>query len=518
MKKNKIYFIIFAFQFVSMFVSFAIAQEESVALDCWDSPAICSIAPREFLNYVNFTREMLLALKDAKKPYKQVLEFSSIGGLFSNQILEIPWENKNLLEKMVSGVAEWISRRISRAWWVADILSTLTYTSYKDVIWLSILFQSKPIVRDWKTLLDLETEINQSIYEMSLTGLFDEIISDQTKINNIINKYIQENPFLATGSSISPETKYKDVLHILIRINWAMKTFLPYSKISQFDEFSRWKQWEIYLKFNPEVMSDMKDAYACGRFFKCSSPGKDFVSNLKKVLWSFMDWWSRSWTVIKDANIRLSESIKWISQAKLTKKSAWEEYLTDTEIELLRSVYGIDTSKLTKQQWISLRDVLSVSLKKKSTKDFVWPPTQQEREAAQSKAEEKEARKKAAEQKKADREKLKANADLLEASINQWDADKYIKLNLTLIDSIEDTIKIVDSQQQKNLLMLSSNDTAGYLHLYTLIGNNIRKVIDIIWTKDKNIVKNLGNVCEIQCSNKWVDGCFAPLGSNEINQ
>gem|GEM_PF-6582861 len=33
--------------------------------------------------------------------------------------------------------------------------------------------------------------------------------------------------------------------------------------------------------------------------------------------------------------------------------------MTDTEIELLKDVYGIDTKKLTKQEGLSFRDILS---------------------------------------------------------------------------------------------------------------------------------------------------------------
>jgi hypothetical protein len=56
---------------------------------------------------------------------------------------------------------------------------------------------------------------------------------------------------------------------------------------------------------------------------------------------------------------------------------------------------------------------------------------------------------------------------------------------------------------------LWSTNSVDYLAYYTSIGNRIRDVVDIIWSKDKGIVKNLGNVCEVQCSNKWIDWCYA---------
>jgi hypothetical protein len=58
---------------------------------------------------------------------------------------------------------------------------------------------------------------------------------------------------------------------------------------------------------------------------------------------------------------------------------------------------------------------------------------------------------------------------------------------------------------------LLSTNSVDYLAYYTKIGYSIRQVIDVIsiWSKGKSIVNNLGNVCEIQCTNKWIDWCYA---------
>jgi hypothetical protein len=37
-----------------------------------------------------------------------------------------------------------------------------------------VLFQSRAVVRDWKTLLDLEEEINSVLYALSLSAMINE--------------------------------------------------------------------------------------------------------------------------------------------------------------------------------------------------------------------------------------------------------------------------------------------------------------------------------------------------------
>jgi hypothetical protein len=59
---------------------------------------------------------------------------------------------------------------------------------------LAILFQARPIVRDWKTLLDLETNTNDIVYELSLSAMANKQLTDPSKFQKIIDKYIKEKP------------------------------------------------------------------------------------------------------------------------------------------------------------------------------------------------------------------------------------------------------------------------------------------------------------------------------------
>jgi hypothetical protein len=59
---------------------------------------------------------------------------------------------------------------------------------------LAILFQARPIVRDRKTLLDLETNINDIVYELSLSAMANAQIVDPSQFQKIIDKYSTDKP------------------------------------------------------------------------------------------------------------------------------------------------------------------------------------------------------------------------------------------------------------------------------------------------------------------------------------
>lgn len=499
--------IMFAVQAIFWWFWFA---QDTWEVICEDNPSVCSVAPKEFDYYVDFTKEMLQAINTLQWKWKNLWDYNYIWWLFTNKILQIPEENKNIFEKMVAWIKESMDRKISTTLGLANILSSLALTSYKDVLWLAILFQSRPIVRDWKTLLDLETNTNDIVYELSLSAMANQQIIDPSKFQTIIDKYSQQKP-LFDQWSVSEETKYKDITNMLIRLNGAMKTFIPYGSISQFDEFRKWWEGGIYLKFNTGTIQEMKDAYSCGRgFSKCTSSWRDFVKNIKNLWSSFKKWWNSAKKTIADANKKLAESVKWIGQAKIFKKSPWEEYLTDTEIELLRDVYGIDTKKLTEQEWIWLRDLLTIPIKgtlnEMKTK---IKSTNSELLEKQAKANAEDER---LEQEKMDKKKIEdlldQNAQSLKQKIKE-DSNKYVVVDSNLKKSFIDVINIVNNQQKNDLDVLWSTTSVDFLSYYTNIGYRIREIIGIISIWKQSIVTNLGNICEYQCSNKGIDGCYA---------
>ncbi len=501
--------IMFALQTIFWWYSFA---QNTWTVQCEDNPTICSAPAKEFWYYVDFTREILKTINTVQWKWDRIWDYTYIWWLFTNKLLAISGENKNVLAQMIDWISESINNKISTVLGISNLLYSIGLTSYKDLNWFSILFKARPIVRDWKTLLDLETETNNVAYELSVSAMSNKKLLDISPFQKIIDKYSKDKPLFAEWL-VKNGTEYKDITNMLIRLNGAMKTFIPYGKIDQFDEFSKWWKDGIYLKFNTETMQEMKLAYSCARWFsKCTSPLKDFWKNIKTIWSSFVKWWTNAKQTFNDANDRFIESIKWFAQAKLLKKSAWEEYLTDTEIDLLRNVYGMDTKKLTKQEWISLRDVLSNINKKtlNTIKSKVqWTANNVFDKQAKANA---DAEKQAANKAKLDKKKmktlLKENTDKLKWEIKNDSYDNVI-LDQDLVADFKNVINVVNKQQTNDLGFLWSTSSVDYLSYYTYIGYLISEVENVIWNKDKNIVKHLGNVCELQCSNKWIDWCFA---------
>lgn len=480
-------------------------------IQCNENPKICSTPAQEFTYYVDFTEEILQIISTVNWDWEKLGWYNYIWWLFTNKLLSVPEENKGALQKMVAWMEESMSRWISTVLGVTNILWSLALTSYKDLIWFSILFQAKPIVRDRKTLLDLEMEINDKIYELSLSAMANEKLIDSSKFQKIIDKYIDDKPLFLQWS-VTEDTKYKDITNMLTRLNGAMKTFISINQINQFDEFSKWWEGGIYLKFNAQTITSMQSGYVCGRWFsKCTSAWKDFKKNLKEIFPSFSKWGSDAVKVIKDANKKLAESLKWLWQVKLLEKSAWEKYLTDTEIELLKDVYGIDTKKLTKQEGLSFRDILSKA--NKETFNSIKQKVQSSYNGIMDDWSQASSKIKTIGQDTKDfmdtQKLLSDNKKKLKWEIIKDLSNKNIIVDQNLVNSFKDVIMIINKQQQKDLEMLRSTSSVDYLASYTQIGYIIRDVMDVVMNNDSNVVKNLGNTCEAQCTNKWIDGCYA---------
>jgi hypothetical protein len=103
---------------------------------------------------------------------------------------------------------------------------------------------------------------------------------------------------------------------------------------------------------------------------------------------------------------------------------------------------------------------------------------------------------------------LKENTDKLKWEIKN-DSYENVILDQNLVADFKNVINVVNKQQTNDLGFLWSTSSVDFLSYYTYIGYLISEVENVIWNKDKNIVKHLGNICELQCSNKWIDWCFA---------
>lgn len=504
--------LIFVWQIVFFWFSFA--QSTWNNLECGDNPDICNKSALQFQYYEEFVEDMLAGVQTIQADGKNLWTYDYLGWLFTNKILNIPSENRNILEKLVAEIEESINKKISSATTTIFLLSSLGISSYKDLIWLSILFKSKAFIRDWKTLLNLETQINEVFYELWLSAMADRKIVKSSDFQLILDKYVDSNK-LFSKAIIYETATYWDLVKMLLKMNGSMKTFLSLNSINQFDDYKKWKTDWFEITFDMEEMKKLDEAYQCARWFaKCTSSWKDFIKNLKNVRKNLKKSWSSAKTVIVDANKNFSQALNWMFDSYKKDKSEWEKQLTDREIELLQDVYGINTSKLTKQQWIWFSDLLNVA------KWNLWWITQSinlnsnfnDDYFNKNNKEQKSINKKKDEENTTDpnlwNDQLLDSIDELEELLGQ--KPQYpVEVKKDFKNSLWAVVDSINAKHKDELSVLIAIDSSVYLHLYTQIWYRIRDLIDVVWNKDKNLIKNIGTVCELQCSNKWNAGCYA---------
>ncbi|MCF7834965.1 hypothetical protein K9M48_02820 [Candidatus Gracilibacteria bacterium] len=509
-KTFTIVFIMFVGQ--AIFCGFTFAQGSGNAqVECGDNPTICSSPGLQFQYYEQFVKEMLAGIQTVQGDGKDLGDYNYLGGLFTNKIFNIPTENKNIFEKLVSEIEESINKKISTASATVFILSSLGIGSYKDIIGMSILTKSRPFIRDWKTLLDLETQINEMFYELGLSAMADDVIVDTSKFQLILDKYKDSNK-LFYRAKIYDGAKYKDLVSMLLKMNGSMKTFLSMGTINQFDKYSQGGIDGFDIAFDMESIQILDSSYECARgFFKCDSSRKDFVKNIKNIGTSFKKGGASAKENIVTANKNFADALRGVSNNYKKDKSEGEKVLTDRQIDLLRDVYGINTSKLTKQQGLLLTNswknlatstIGNIKLSSNFNDDYFNKKEKDQKEK------DKDQEEKDAVNPNLGNETLLDNiselSDLLESKI-----DYPVIAKDDFKQSLEIVMKSVNKKHQDELSVLVSIDPTPYLQFYTQIGYRIRDVIDIIGSKDKNLIKNIGTVCELQCSNKGNAGCYA---------
>lgn len=228
-------------------------------------------------------------------------------------------------------------------------LSTLADNS----VGLTILFQDRPIVRDWAKLLEVERNLNQTAYHLGQAGEIARTISDTVALKQLLKSY--EGKGLLEGTEgFSSSLRYMDLLKTLASANIAMKSFLAYNSSVLLDSFK-----EQGLEFSEKRIQQLKEEYRCVRWtlgFKCSTSWKSLTKNLSLLAISSKSQGLYSRKTIQQASKNLADALlQFPSETRSNVKGqANDAYLTEREKVLLRGIYGLDTTKMTKEDSLSL--------------------------------------------------------------------------------------------------------------------------------------------------------------------
>ena len=509
----------------------------AVSDDMWDEDdgkcRVCTMPSLEFQTYVNFQVELLQILQNALKEKEEDNKSKKVW-LFSAGILKIP-ENlikswTNMFKKSGKELIDWYR---SLKMWSIMLWSITTELVWKDSVWwLQILFRNEQFVREWSTLQDLDMSIHDAMRDLWMEWIWDEKMSNdiRVEITSLKMKYKSNDGNklgLFDSFGVSPDTKYKDFAGMMLKLNAVMKTFIStHSKVvtSNFFKSFLWRidndisKWGISLKFNMDLMENMFASYKCAEWFSsCSSMWKDF-SNNTKVRKQISQWFEKSMNTINTANDELLGSMLWIwSSIKDVFDGEWntESWLTKKQLTLLRTVYGIDTTKLSKEQGIGLWSLLHWNAGKniansadlKSLDYF----------SADSKEKKEEAKKMAEREKQDDRYLRSLSAEAASWAMAEWEMaaedrkDAAIYSWNQLKDNLLNTLNVVliQKQEDKKVFLIYSN--LEITRYFVEIGSLIHSIVENeIGTKDsKWLIKSLWEACEYQCSNKGTSNCYA---------
>lgn len=500
----------------------------------------CNVMPNSMQMFVDFEVELIWILNWVSAEWKSYKTEWRRKWLFSSKFFRVIEDFVPSLFSKFSDNAE-KSAKVVRTMNISVVILDKMYTSsiMRDS-WssISILFRSKPIVRDYKVLQEIDMSIDDLIWDLGQEDLWNKNISDEVLKEIILlqSKYSQWGQYpIFSKFQVSGDIKYNQLVKWMLKLNSSMKYFLSSNNkkilFSSIDSVSKW--W-LTMVIDPDYLNRLLDNYSCVNLFLCDETFDKTISDFL-ALWKIKNSMSETWRVIKQANDdfrAVYRGIKGNIERRSNKENSEEnkQILTDKQIQLLRTVYGIDSSKLTDSEWRFGVDVETdinplltdseVEFYKRlwsKTKSWVWEfrdvvvlkkkkisneSRNNSIENHNTKSKEKIDDKYIENLSGSEIDALNFERRKMELWLVSWKDITLGKLMQNTVDSVLD-----QKTEDKNILLISINQDT---HYFIEIGKYIHLTMDeVIWDKSWDwIVKNLWNVCEYQCSNKWNSNCY----------
>ena len=356
LKNYIVYIVLFMLSVIFCLPWYVFAQSSSNSNKC----SACNATPSAMQAYINFEVELLESLQEMSEK-EQTLLANPNSGLFAGGLPLLKSFLKSTMEKVKKNLNSEI--KATRAARITTVLLSQMLLEDLDSATssISILFKDKAFVRDYKILQELDMSVNDVIWDMWILGIFDDEVSAQTqsKILWLQSKYsgVYGGAYpIFTKLSISWNVKNKQLLYFILRVNWFVKSMLSSVNNSMavdayLDTFeSLYSRWDIIVEINRDYIEKIQSEYSCATMKTCNETvvwaltWLVDVSNLKDSFW-------RSRDTIKDSIDNLKE-LK--NPRKTYTNTVWDAdnswWLTERQVELLRTVYWLDSKDLTTSQ------------------------------------------------------------------------------------------------------------------------------------------------------------------------
>lgn len=266
-----------------------------------NQPVVCA-GPSEIMSqYFAFQNEIMAAVLWSKIAEKRFETQRWTKRLFAKGVLDL-WKDSPTSLDLVANSVFWNLISATNSSLTSAFLISLSFASvlYSNTAWLWILVKDRVVVRDYKTMLDIETSwIELAFFLSQTTNLANKVNDDKLplKLNEIIKKY-QQSWLFATiwaENKIGGQFRLMDLMSDMIVMNGHMRHFLMYNNTWILDKY-RWCVWEYdnvwvskkctngpILKFSDEAIAQLDQDYSqLGMFWKCNLYVSSFTNTISK--------------------------------------------------------------------------------------------------------------------------------------------------------------------------------------------------------------------------------------------
>lgn len=301
-----------------------------------EQPEVCWWPSEMMAQYFSFQKEaksLLLWSSLSERAYSTSMWNE---WLFTSGILELP-SALDLLASDVVGSAKSVFSTATTSMVLFTLISASVLQSNTE--WFAILFKDRPIVRDYKKMLDIETELFDIAYFRSkqinlLLPVREEDFYG--KFNKLLEKYKESGLFESTEPSLKNTVSMADVLQELVDMNTAMKHFIlflgrPWTKA--LDNYN-WCFGEpadknctknnAVVRFSADAVKSLKEAYSgLWTFGACNLYASNFKSTIFKAVNNNSTSVKVAFQDVKDAMKRL----KWALVGDYQDSGDWKSKL-----------------------------------------------------------------------------------------------------------------------------------------------------------------------------------------------
>lgn len=507
-------------------IFFNVSYAADTVKKCEDNPPVCTATSPHMTTYLQFQKQMasFLSTNRLKTVQRQASEWE--GWLFTSEILKIN-EDEPFDETLA-----WRALRIF------DITATRTATSLittvflfelaaiwalaDNTIWLTILFQDRPIVRDWTKLLDVEWWLSQTAYDLWVVWDIWKTIKNSEALDWIVKEYVGNWLFQEWAAFWS--TTYQGIIRELAELNSAVKWFIAYDSKQLFESYNANNP---NLKVSDDWVDALADEYKCVRrkfWFKCNTSWAALKKNLQIVTNNTNKQWKWSVKQIKDSYQDLKAAL-WNWTAVKDRIEGRDLTLSPREKEILRNRYWLNVNRLTKAQWSSIIS-LDTNLTSQWKKLAKWVNTAIEG-VKRTINEQKKAYDEAYEEARAQDNKVKEARKIIKEmrknaanNANVWKRMMIFygrgteswkeseEKNVWVILYIKDTLVSINQSKLNVDAVTTISNPIDLTNKYSVMLASVETLIDSIWDKESGLRMWLNKLCTKQCWNKWNDCCY----------